>query len=167
MTIKDLITRRDRTPAAIGRRDEVFSEFNHQMNRLFDDFFRDFNLVPSWETSMQPLEAFSPRLNISENEKELNISAELPGLERKDISIELEDNTLTISGERREEHEEKNRRWHRVEQSYGAFHRSVPLPSGVDAGAAKAEFKNGILKVTLPKLKKELDSRKTIDIKSA
>jgi HSP20 family protein len=78
--------------------------------------------------------------------------------------VELEDNAVIISGERKEEHEEKNAKWHRVEHSYGSFRRIVQLPAGVDASKATADFKKGVLNVALPKIKPESAKLKSIDI---
>jgi len=164
MTIKDLITRKDRRMPVRTGREDPFSEFHREMNRLFDDFFTDFSMVPSWGGRAEQKSIFDPKVNVSETDKEVRISAELPGMDQKDVSVELEDNSLVISGERKEEHEDKDETWHRVETSYGSFRRVIPLSANVDMDHAKAEFKKGILKVSLPKMKKETDSRKKIAI---
>ena len=181
MTIKDLITRRDKRMPAKTDHNDPFSDFHREMNRLFDDFFTDFSVAPSWGAMAEHRSAFDPKVNVSETDKMVKISAELPGLEKDDVSVELEDNTLVISGEKKEEKEEKaftdmseyeenaekeekDETWHRVEHSYGSFHRVIPLPHGVDIDNAKADFKKGLLKVSLPKLKTDTESRKKIDI---
>lgn len=166
MSIKDLITRKDRDLVAHTRRDDPFAEFHREMNRLFEDFFTDFSVAPSWNTGLAAAGAFSPRVNVSESEKEVVIEAELPGLDKKEVNVELQDNAVVISGEKKEEHEEKNKKWHRVEHSYGSFQRVIPLPANVNAGAAKAEFKKGLLTVSLPKLEKESVKKNTIEISS-
>lgn len=167
MSIRDLITRKDRDVAAARTgRDDPFAEFHREMNRLFDDFFTDFSVAPSWNTGLMTAGAFNPRVNVSETEKDVVIEAELPGLDKKEVNIELQDNAVVIRGEKKEENEEKDKRWHRVEHSYGSFQRVVPLPAGVDTGAARAEFKKGLLKISLPKIEKEIEKRKSIEISS-
>jgi len=92
-----------------------------------------------------------PPVDIFENEKhELVIRAEMPGLKRDDIELRVENNTLTLRGERKRENEVKDEQYHRVERAYGAFSRSFSLPSTVDAGNVSAEYKDGVLTVTLP-----------------
>jgi HSP20 family protein len=95
---------------------------------------------------------FSPAIDVVENENELILTAELPGLERDDVTVEVENNILTLKGEKKEEHEQKDARYHMWERGYGAFERSIPLPRTVRADAIKAAFVNGVLKVTLPKV---------------
>jgi HSP20 family protein len=165
MAIRDIVPRfggRNRTPE---RRREPYglASFQEEMNRLFDDFFSDFGLVPSGSRAGQS-DVFSPKVNVSESDSEVKISAELPGMDEKDVSVELEGNSLAIKGERTEENEDKGKNWHRREYSYGSFYRVVDLPAAVDADKAKARFKKGVLDVTLPKLSKESENRKAIDI---
>jgi HSP20 family protein len=101
-----------------------------------------------------------------ENGKEVQISAELPGMDEKDVSIEVDEDTLTIKGDKKEQREEKEKNWHRIEQSYGSFHRAIPLPARIDKTKAKAKFKKGILNVRLPKIEGKEHNRKTIEITS-
>jgi HSP20 family protein len=92
-----------------------------------------------------------PAVNIYEDEHSINIEAELPGMQEKDIDVSLENNVLTISGERKLENEEKRENFHRMERSYGRFTRSFTLPPSVDPEHVNAEFNNGILKVSINK----------------
>src|SRR2546421_881419 len=92
-----------------------------------------------------------PLADITEDEKEYLIKAELPELKREDVKVTVENGVLTISGERKFEKEEKNKKYHRVERGYGTFMRSFTLPDDADANKIKAEFKNGLLTVHLPK----------------
>jgi HSP20 family protein len=94
---------------------------------------------------------WAPSMDISETKDSLVAKVEVPGMDQKDIQISLQENLLTIKGEKRQEKEEKDERYHRGERSYGAFTRSVRLPVGVAAGKVVATFKNGLLTVTLPK----------------
>lgn len=92
-----------------------------------------------------------PSLDLSETDKTVEVRADLPGLKAEDIDIQVSQNTLTVSGERKEEKEEKGRSWHRVERKYGTFSRTVPLPCEVDQEKIDASYKDGVLTVTLPK----------------
>ena len=119
------------------------------INRMFEDFFTDsdrFGMRPFAEGS-----AFSPSLDLSETDSEFKVSAELPGLDEKDVNVSLAHNVLTISGEKKDEHEEKTENFHRIERTYGSFKRSVALPEEVDLDNVEATFKNGVLTVVMPK----------------
>jgi HSP20 family protein len=94
---------------------------------------------------------WAPSMDVAETKEALVVKAEVPGLDPKDIQISLQEQFLTIKGEKRQEKEEKDERYHRVERSYGSFARSVRLPVGVDGSKVTAAFKNGLLTVTLPK----------------
>jgi HSP20 family protein len=169
MTIRDLVPRfgrgREGTPA---RREDAdpFREFQREMNRLFDDFFGDSPLAPRGDEREPAAAAFSPRVDVSETDKEVRVSAELPGMDEKDISVEMDDTAITIRGEKNEEQEEKGKNWYRREQSYGSFHRIVPLPTTVDGEKAKARYKKGLLTVTVPKREQEVMKSRAITIES-
>jgi HSP20 family protein len=94
---------------------------------------------------------WAPSMDISETKDSMVVKIEVPGMDQKDIEVSLQENLLTIKGEKKQEKEEKDERYHRVERSYGAFTRSTRLPVGVDASKVSAAFKNGLLTVTLPK----------------
>lgn len=134
---------------------DPFGEFNSiqdRFNQLLGQprgFFR--NLSPSME---QPLEfaSFAPPVDIYEDDHNVTIQAELPGIEEKDLNITLENNVLTISGERKLENEENKDNFHRIERSYGRFTRSFTLPSTLDTENVNAEFNNGVLKIVLNKV---------------
>ena len=117
-----------------------------KMNRLFEDAVsgqgEDRDMVSS---------TWSPSVDIYETEHDIVLTAELPGIEDKDIEIKLEDNTLTLKGERRFEKETKEENYHRIERSYGSFYRSFSIPHYVDQEKIKAEHEHGVLKVLLPK----------------
>ena len=137
MSIKDLVPRIGRKPLP-ARREEAdsFRDFQRQMNRLFDDFFGGFPLAerepgPEWTPA-----AFTPRVDVSETDTEVKVSAELPGMDEKDISVELQDDVLTLRGEKKSDQAEKGKNWFHREQSWGSFCRSVELPAGVTPGNA-------------------------------
>jgi HSP20 family protein len=116
------------------------------MNRLFDSFFgrRD----ASQSTAAR---RWVPAMDLVETEDQLILRADLPGMRREDIGIEVKDNVLTISGERKAEHEQKGEGFHRIERASGRFSRSLGLPRGTDAAGVSASFENGVLEVRMPK----------------
>jgi len=116
-----------------------------EMDRLFERF-----LEPAW-TEMPTLGEWQPRVDVSETKDAVVVKAELPGVDQKDIAVSLQENVLTIKGEKEEEKEEKDKRYHRVERSYGAFSRVMRLPAPVDGSKATAEFKDGVVTILLPK----------------
>jgi HSP20 family protein len=156
MPITDLIPWKKREPdreqegGALQVRQDPYLTFQEQMNRMFDDFFQGWGLQP-FGTAREGWDAFSPRVDITETDKEVEVSVELPGLEEKDIDVRLSRDVLTIQGEKTQEREERKRNYVRTERSYGSFRRSIALPGEVDAGKADAVFRNGVLTVTLPK----------------
>jgi HSP20 family protein len=126
---------------AVVERDP-FAMFRREMNSLFDDFFADRG---------EALESFTPKVDMKENGKDVVVTAELPGMDEKDVEITLSHDALTISGEKKEEKEEKSEERYRLERSYGAFRRTLALPCEVDPDKATAAYKKGVLTVTLPK----------------
>ena len=110
---------------------------------------------------------FSPRVNISDRENEIEISVELPGLEESDIDLSLSNDILTIKGEKKQESEEREGTYYRMERKYGSFCRSVSIPSGVvDVDKVEAIFTNGVLTINLPKREEEIEISKRIAINS-
>jgi HSP20 family protein len=97
---------------------------------------------------------WAPSVDITEDEKEYLIKADLPEVKKEDVTVTVDDQVLTITGERKFEKEEKGKKYHRIERSYGTFVRSFTLPTGADGGNVSAEFKDGVLKVHLPKNEK-------------
>jgi len=128
---------------------------------VIDDLWRS-PLETSLAQTMGQVE--HPALNISEDEKNITVEAELPGMESKDIDLSLQNNMLVLQGEKRFENEKKEGNYHRIERSYGSFSRTIPLSSAVDEDKVKASFKNGVLTVTLPK--QEVARGKKIGIES-
>jgi HSP20 family protein len=122
-----------------------FGNMKQEMDRLFD------RLVATKWDDYPTLGEWCPSMDISETKDSLVVKVEVPGMDQKDIRIALQENLLTITGEKQQEKEEKEERYHRVERSYGAFTRGVRLPVAVDGSRVVATFKNGLLTVTLPK----------------
>lgn len=124
----------------------------------FDDYFRG----RLSDEDPESVVAWSPSIDIHENDNEYIFRAELPGMEKKDINVEMENDHLVISGEKKSHQESKNENCHRYESAYGRFYRSFKLPSGVDQNKIKAVMKNGILELKLPK--SEEKKKKSIPI---
>jgi HSP20 family protein len=120
----------------------------NEMNRLFNTFFDTPN--PS-NGGGAVARRWIPAMDVIETGEHFVLRADLPGLSEYDVKIELEDNVLTISGERKSEHEQKGEGYYRVERSFGAFSRSLTLPEGVDADGIQASFDSGVLEVRIPK----------------
>jgi HSP20 family protein len=120
--------------------------FQDEMNRLFDDFFAPPMNRPEWTDGM-----WNPSVDVSETKDSVVIKAEIPGMTKDDVKISIQDNTITLKGEKKQEKEEKDANYHRIERSYGSFCRSFTLPTAVKADKIKATYKDGILNVTLPK----------------
>ena len=118
-----------------------------RMNRLFEDAFPTLR----FEDSELMQATWSPAVDIYETESELVLTAELPGVNEKDVEIKVEDNTLSIKGERKLEKETKEENYHRIERAYGSFFRLFTLPNYIDYENIHAEFANGLLKVHMPK----------------
>jgi HSP20 family protein len=128
------------------------------VNRLFDSFFGRREV-----TQAGAGRRWVPAMDLAETEDQLILRADLPGLDRDAIEIEVKDNVLTISGERKAEHERKGEGFHRIERSFGRFSRSLGLPRGIDAKSVTANFENGVLEVRMPKP----EERKTTRIEIA
>jgi len=132
-----------------------------RMNRLFDETYGS----KEEETDIKR-GVWAPTVDIHESEKKLVLTAELPGLKEEDVEVNIDGNTLSISGKREFEEETKKEDYHRIERSYGSFFRSFTLPSYIDQEKVKAEYDNGLLKVTMPK-KPELKPKKVKVLKGA
>lgn len=136
---------------------DPFKEMEKEMQELTDRFGR---MVSRWPSrgisSREALMAadWAPTVDIFETEAEYLVKAEIPEVDRKDVKVTVQDGMLTLQGERRQEREEKGKRYHRVERSYGTFLRTFDIPDGVDEEKLKAEFKEGMLVVHLPKTEK-------------
>jgi HSP20 family protein len=162
-----------KTPAARTPAPDTWHSFRSEMDRLFDRFSggfgfpsirRMFDLVPHAESGF----SFSaPAVDASEDDKAYSVTAELPGIDEKDIEVTVTGDLLVIKGEKRQEKEEKDKNYHVAERSYGAFQRSFTLPDGVDRDKIAAAFAKGVLTVTLPKSAEAQKQQKKIEVKAA
>src|SRR4051794_18030630 len=124
-----------------------FSTLQNEMNRLFNTVFD----APSPANGGSTLRRWMPAMDLVETEDHFVLRADLPGLAEEDVTIEVEDNVLTVSGERKAERETTKEGYHRVERAFGSFSRSLTLPEGVDAEAVNANFDRGVLEIRIPK----------------
>jgi HSP20 family protein len=115
--------------------------FTREIDRVFDAFFGQTDQGRRWV----------PPMDLVEAEDHFVLKADLPGLSEGDVNIEVQDGTLTISGERKSEHEQREKGWYRIERSFGSFSRSLTLPDGVDPDGIEASFSEGVLEVRIPK----------------
>lgn len=141
---------------------DPFTSFRREMDRLFDDFF-----TPAEPRSFAARlgAGIIPSVDIEETAEGYNVSAELPGLEQKDVQLTLRDNLLTISGEKREEQTEKKGSRTYAERSFGRFERVIPLDAEIDADKVEAKFKNGVLTVNLPRSAKAQEKSHRIEVR--
>jgi HSP20 family protein len=173
LTLRSLVPSRERS--SLSRPEaNPFGSLQREIDRLFDEFTRG---VPMFAT--QAMANIVPSVDVTETDKEIEITAELPGLERKDVEISLEDDVLTIRGEKQSESEksdqngkgekgdknDKNKNYHLSERSYGVFYRMLQLPSGIDPSTVQATMSNGVLRITIPKPAKS--QPKKIEVKEA
>jgi HSP20 family protein len=141
---------------------DPFKELEEMEKRLATIFGRG-ALRTNGEKEAMTVAEWSPLVDITEDEKEYLIKAELPEVKKEDVKLTVQDDVLTISGDRKSEKEEKTKKFHRIERSYGSFMRSFNLPEDADGGKVAAEYKDGVLKVHLPKSEKA--KPKAIEVK--
>jgi HSP20 family protein len=147
MSLRSLIPiGRERGVARFG---EPFTTLQREIDRLFDDFTRGWPTA-AWPTAGRTAELM-PSMDVAETDKEIEITAELPGLEEKDVQVNVADNVLSIKGEKKSEKEEKDKNYRMFERSYGSFSRTIELPAGTNPDTIKASLSDGVLKVTVSK----------------
>jgi HSP20 family protein len=156
-------------PSSTPQAWQPFENLRREVDRLFDNFGWG-----AWQPFRQPLfageplfrRATMPAIDVSENEKGYEITAELPGMDEKNIEVKVNEGSLTIKGEKRDEKEERDKGYYLQERHYGSFERSFELPDSVDAEKVEATFKQGVLTVALPKKAEAQKPAKKIEIKS-
>jgi HSP20 family protein len=165
MANRDLTPFSGRSLSLYGR--DPFTSFRREMDRLFEDFFAptEARTFAAAGGNGGALAAVSPNIDLHETDQAYEVTAELPGLEQRDVELTLRENALILAGEKRAEHEEKDggRRW--SERTFGRFERTIGLPEEVDADKVEAKFNNGVLKITLPKNPKAKDKTRKIEIR--
>ena len=148
------------------------SQLHREIDRLFEDTFRGFG-VPSWSRS--PLwdqmlnndfmPAFKANVDVASDDKQYTITLEAPGLEQKDVSIELKDQVLIIKGNKQQQQEESDQHYYRIERRYGAFERVLAVPDDADINSINATMDKGLLKITIPRKEVVESKSKTIEVK--
>jgi HSP20 family protein len=147
---------------------DAWQSFRGDMDRLFDRFTGGFGL-PSFPRlyDVEPSTAYSvPAIDVAETDKAFTVTAELPGMDEKDIDVSVTGDILVLKGEKQEEKEEKNKNYYLSERSYGQFQRSFSLPGGIDRDKIAADFSKGVLKITLPKSVEAQKQQKKIEVKA-
>ncbi|CAN7573674.1 Hsp20/alpha crystallin family protein [Phenylobacterium sp. LjRoot225] len=163
MANRDLIPSRTSGLPTFGR--DPFTAFRREMDQLFDTFF-----TPAEARSFASSDltaAVRPSVDVQETEQAYTVTAELPGIDQKDIELNLSDNTLTLRGEKRTERNEEDGGRRYSERSFGRFERIIPFPAEVDADQVEASCENGVLKVVLPKNAKARDKTRRIEVRGA
>lgn len=156
MNLKDIIPWAEKGMSPWGDFEKSFHSLRKEMDRLMEGFGGGGHVA---------FKGFDPRINVSENDKTLTVSAELPGLDEKDIDLSARDGYLVLKGEKKFENEEKDDDHHLVERSYGSFQRVIPVPAGVELDKIEAKFKKGVLKIKIPKSAEAIKSGQKIAIK--
>jgi HSP20 family protein len=148
-----------------------FETFAHEMDRLFDDFGVGLGwLSRPWSSRARrqgALEMWTPQIEVTQQNNELVVRADLPGLKKEDVHIDVTDEAVTISGERRQEQESESGGVYRSERSYGSFYRTIPLPRGTISDQAKATFKDGVLEIRVPAPPEQVTRGRRIEIQDA
>lgn len=168
MPITDLIPWKKTNGGLATRRGEMhpFSQLHREIDRVFSDFITDWPWTGRVNLMDRQLGSFVPDIDVTDTDKELQVTAELPGMDEKDIKVTYFEGGLTIKGEKHEEHEEQQGDFYRSERQFGSFERTIPLPSKINPDTAKASFKKGVLTITLPKTEEARSNRKTIPIQT-
>jgi HSP20 family protein len=163
MQIKDLIpwARKDGAPDAKSSEDNPIATLQREMNHVFESFW---NRVGHFEW---PLGSGEAKSDVVETDKAIEVSIELPGMEMKDIEVTVNDDMLTVKGEKKIERQEEKKGYYLWERSYGAIYRTIPLPPGVDGEKAQASFKNGVLTIKLPQTPEAQAKVKRIEVKNS
>jgi HSP20 family protein len=156
------------TPVATGQSWRLLNNLRQDIDRLFDDFHPlSWRSLRGDTTSAGTRRQLAPAVDVVDRDKAYEITAELPGMDEKNIEVTVSSGMLTLKGEKTEEKEEKGKDYYRSERSYGSFQRSFPIPDAVDVNKIEASFAKGLLTIKLPKSAEAQTKAKKIAIKSA
>lgn len=156
------------TPFSVRRRRNggsffaPFGELQREINEAFEDVWKGFDVTPS--KGERRLVDIVPTTDVAETDSEIVVTVELPGIDEKDVDVTVSENRLTIKGEKKTDREEKDKSFHMMERSYGAFQRSLALPEEADTNKADAKFDKGVLTVSIPKTEKAKEAVKKVAI---
>lgn len=156
------LSRRANVPAIFNNPFSVMRRFGEDMERIFDEF----GLGRSIPRGFDQIAAWTPQVEVLNREGQLVIRADLPGINKDDVKVELRDDSVILRGERKEEHKEEREGSFRTERSYGSFYREIPLPEGIDTSKATATFRDGVLEITMPSSQAEAGGRQ-LEIKDS
>jgi HSP20 family protein len=168
MPITDLIPGRKTNGGLATRRGEMdpFSQLHREIDRVFSDFMTDWPWPGRMNLMDHRIGSFVHDVDIVETDKEFRVTAELPGMDEKDLEVTYFEGGLTIKGEKRDDREEQQGDFYRSERVFGAFERTIPLPSDINSDKAKASFKKGVLSITLPKTEEARSHKKRIPVQT-
>jgi HSP20 family protein len=147
----------------LATEDDPFTAMRREMDRWFDEMTKGMSLA----RPAPGMGVMAPRVDVKETERGLEVHAELPGVAEKDVEVQLADGVLTIRGEKKQDHEEKEKGYYLMERSYGGFMRQIPLPVEVEEDKVEARFDKGVLTVTLPRSTRAEARTRTIEIRPA
>lgn len=164
MTMRELLT--FSRPLNVQRGGNPIVTFQDEVNKLFSDFFGESSL-PAWHTPAEYNTALNPAIDVSETDKEYKITAELPGLDVKDVQITAAEGYVTIRGEKKEETREEKEGYFRRERSYGSFQRVIALPDTANMDKAEAKMDKGVLVVSIAKKAAANPKERKIEVKQA
>lgn len=154
------------TPTQLSRPSDIFSVMRDEMDRMFERFERGWPRLPGLISRGLGREGVMlPEVDVYEDQKQVTVEVDLPGVDEKDVSVTMADGVLTIKGEKKSEREEKEENYYLSERSYGAFERSLTLPDTIDENKIEAQFDKGVLKITVQKRPEAVKPEKKIEIK--
>lgn len=169
MNIKDILPwkrKEKKTLEPVRDGGDPMPRLRDELNRVFDEFLAPHSGGrPALRSEREAFGAFAPSVDISENDKKVTVSMEIPGVDEKDVEVVLDGRRLIVRGEKKSEESDEREGRYYFERSYGAFERVIPLPDEVDEDGAKASFKKGVLKVSVPKSREAQSRRKKIEVK--
>lgn len=148
--------------------DRNYNRIQRDIGRLMEDFFGSRDLLTDWSVFSPAFEAveYTPSVDVTESKKEYRVTAEIPGMKADDIELNFTDNVLSIRGEKETEDREEDEDYVRMERSYGSFYRSIPFSVQIEDNKIKAEYKNGLLHIRLPKAATAISNSKKIPVSS-
>lgn len=162
--MSNVVAKKDEEKTTAKSELTLFESLQNEMNRLFEDFTTRMHFPDTkWR---EPMTAFQAKVDVKDNANEIVITAELPGVNKDQIEVSLRNDGIAISGEKKEEKEQKEKGYYKMERSYGSFYRLIPFPCQIDREGVIADYKDGVLKVTLPKSKDSLKNEKKIEVKA-
>jgi HSP20 family protein len=163
MALRELIPWKKKELAVRRGEENPFYTLQREMNQVLDQFTHGMGLGELAEGG-EWRSGYFPSVNVSETDNEIHITAELPGLDEKDLDVSMSGSNLIIRGEKKSEEEEKGEHYYRKESSFGSFHRTIPLPTNVIEDRIEATYKKGVLKISLPKSPEAQKARKKISV---